>query len=268
MLISKNTFDFKSLEFHYYQFGTGRKVFFAFHGFGQSGILFKSMAEAMGEEITMYSFDLPFHGKSYWKTGESPLEKAFWKEIIEHFLEEKSIKRFSIMGFSLGGKFALATLESFPDKVEQAILIAPDGIKTNFWYGLATYPLVLRKYFKSIITRPSSFFKMIAAMNKLRLMDKGILRFAEGQMSTIKNRRKVYYSWVVFRKISFDLKALAKTINQHKIPIIIYIGTFDKIITASNLRNFLKLLDNYKLKALNTGHNSLLQKVVNIYKNE
>lgn len=268
MLIDHNTFTFKSLHLRYYRFGTGERIFIAFHGFGQSGLLYKGMAEAMGEGVTIYSFDLPFHGKSYWTAGESPLEKSLWKEVIENFLEAKSIDRFSIVGFSLGGKFALATLEILPEKIEEVILIAPDGIKTNFWYGLATYPVILRRYFKSLIIKPSSFFRIISTMNKLKLMDKGILRFAGGQMNTIRSRRKVYYSWVVLRNINFNIKALAEIINQHQIPLSIYIGSFDKIITASNLDHFLKLLNNCKFKILNTGHNSLVQKVFSIYKKE
>lgn len=251
----------EKLDLHYHQFGLGENIFIAFHGFGQTGGVFKDIAEALGKEATLYSFDLPFHGHSQWKAGESPLLKEHWEEIFGRFLEESGIRKFTVIGFSLGGKLALTTIEKFPSYIKQAILIAPDGIKTNFWYGLATYPVVLRKYFRSIIIRPNSFFRMMTVMNRLRLMDKGVLRFAASQMDTVKKRRKVYYTWVIFRKLAFDLKKLASIINKQEIPVLVYIGTYDKIITPVKTQRFLKILKNSELKLLKTGHNSILKKV-------
>jgi len=45
------------------------------------------------------------------------------------FLGKEKIELFAVVGFSLGGKFALATLEAFTDKVTKVVLLAPDGIK-------------------------------------------------------------------------------------------------------------------------------------------
>ena len=174
---------------------------------------------------------------------------------------EKGITRFTILGYSLGSKLALASIEKFPSYIERAILIAPDGIRTNFWYGLATYPHLLRKYFKSIIIKPASFFKIMTAMNRLRLIDKGVLKFAASQMNTVRKRRKVYYTWVIFRRMTFDLKKIASIINEHEIAVQMYMGTHDKIITPARTSAFLKALKNKELKLLNTGHNSILKKV-------
>lgn len=261
MLHIQKTFIFESFQLHYHQFGTGEKIYFAFHGFGQTGLSYQPIAEALGEEIIMYSFDLPFHGKSYWNSGEDPLEKGFWRVLLIKFLEENNITKFSVMGFSLGGKFALTTLELFPESIQEVILIAPDGIKTNIWYALATYPVFLRKYFRSLILRPKSFFRIVDTMHKLKLMDKGILRFASSQMDTIKKRRKVYYSWMVLRKLNFENNKITKISNDNKIPFTIYLGTFDKIITVPKIYPFLKDLKHAELKLLKTGHNAILAKV-------
>lgn len=261
MLHIQKTFLFKSFQLHYHQFGTGEKIYFAFHGFGQTGLSYQPIAKALGEDITMYSFDLPFHGKTYWESGEEPLEKAFWRALLIKFSEENKISKFSIIGFSLGGKFALITLELFPEKIQEVILIAPDGIKTNIWYALATYPFFLRRYFKSLILKPSSFFRIVNTMHKLKLMDKGVLRFASSQMDTIEKRRKVYYSWMVLRKLHFDNNTITKISNANKIPFTIYLGTFDKIITVRKINSFFKDLNHGEMKLLKTGHNALLTEV-------
>lgn len=254
-------FIYHDLRIHYTQFGTGDKAIIAFHGFGQTSLVFEPIAEALGENFTIYSFDLPFHGKTIWKEEEQALEKKAWKEIIKGFIIEKNLDSFSIIGFSIGGKFALVTLELFPEKIEKLILIAPDGIKANFWYSLATYPYVSRAYFKSLIHQPGLFFKAISIMSKISLMDKTILKFVALQMNTVQKRKQVYFSWIVFRDLKFDLKKIGHLINNHGIDVSLYLGEFDRLITVAQMRRFLGYLETCNLRILKTGHNSLLVKV-------
>lgn len=175
------------------------------------------------------------------------------------FLNENNITRFSLAGFSLGGKFALATVELFPEQVEKIFLIAPDGIKTSFWYSLATYPAALRRLFKSMITHPNRFFGLVKLVNKLGLADKGLLRFAEHQMNTEEKRKQVYYSWVVFRLLHFNMNEIAGIINNNNIPLTMAVGKYDKVISAKNMHRLLKRLRTYRIEILETGHNGLLK---------
>lgn len=230
----------------------------AFHGFGLEGKHMVPLAEAFGKEYTFFSFDLFYHGKSFWRSGEAPLTKLEWKEILKALFAKHDIDRFSLSGFSLGGKFVLASLEGFPNKVDEIFFIAPDGIKTHIFYSLATYPVAFRKFFKSLIVRPQRFGGLARTMLKLNLVDKGIIRFAQSQMNTVKKRRRVYYAWVIFRKLKFNMKRVAYLINQHDIKVTMYLGRYDKIITQKNMDRLLKKLDDYDLEVIETGHNDLL----------
>src|SRR5687768_2686373 len=136
---------------HYVKAGNGKHPLLVFHGFGQDHTLYVPLLKSLSKKYTLYIIDLFFHGKSEWNEGEKPLQKSTWKSIVETLLQEQHIDAFSILAYSLGGKFALATIEAFPGRVREAFLLAPDGIKTSFWYSLATYPPVLRKFFKSMI---------------------------------------------------------------------------------------------------------------------
>ena len=245
------------VSLHYKVFGEGKPVL-AFHGYGMSHYQFKVLAEAL-PEYAFYSFDLFFHGKSIWDRGEDPLSKETWSTILNDFLNCEKIEKFSVAGFSLGGKFALASLEIFPDKIDKLILIAPDGIKTNFWYSLATFPIGLRKVFRSLIYRPEPFYSSINALHKLRVVDKGLVKFSKSQMQSHEQRKRVYYSWVVFRKLQFDQKKIAFLINQYDIPTEVYLGKFDKIITPKNVRPFLDLINRCSIEVLEAGHNHLVK---------
>lgn len=267
MSINYQHFEYKGARLGYHQAGIGRHCMLIFHGFGQDHSVFDLLAHEIGDHFTLISFDLFFHGQSKWPHGSDPLTKDYWKEILHQFLTENKIERFSLMGFSLGGKFALASFEAFPDRVDGIYLLAPDGIRTNFWYSLATYPLVLRSWFKSMIHKPNRFFSIIHLVQKLKLVDKGVIRFAQSQMDTLEKRERVYYSWVVFRLLKFDINKIAGLMETHRIAPWVFIGKFDKIITAENMHILLSRLSDYKLYIMDTGHNGLIAQSMKEMKN-
>ncbi|MBC7893637.1 MAG: alpha/beta hydrolase, partial [Sphingobacteriaceae bacterium] len=115
-----------SIHLRYRSFGSGPRTLLAFHGMGQSGAAFSSLGTVLGDTFTTYAFDLFFHGES---SGlNEPLSKPFWAELLRRFLAEKKVERFSVAGFSLGGRLALATLETLYDRIDEVILVAPDGL--------------------------------------------------------------------------------------------------------------------------------------------
>jgi pimeloyl-ACP methyl ester carboxylesterase len=249
---------YKDSSLHYASTGNGNRHLLVFHGFGQDMSVFEFFAASLARQYTFYVFDLYFHGKSTWAGGEKTLTKEEWKETINLFLTENDINRFSVAGFSLGGKFALATLEAFPDKTEGIFLIAPDGIKTSFWYSLATYPVIFRKFFKSMILYPERFLSLARWLNKTGLVDPGLIRFAEYQMNTGEKRSRVYHSWIVFRQLRFDLNHIARLINHHHIKLTLIAGKYDKVITPGNMNRLLKKITTCRFEVLESGHTGLI----------
>jgi len=256
---------FPHSSLHYVKRGTGPKALLLFHGFGQDHHAFDQLPETLLFSHTLYVFDLFFHGASQWQEEEKPLEKEVWKEIMIQFLAENEIKKFSVLGFSMGGKFALACVELFPKQVESVFLLAPDGIKTSMWYSLATYPFGFRHLFKSMIAHHSRFLAVASLALRLRLIDKGILRFVESQMNTEEKRKRVYYSWMAFRHFQFNLDHIAGILNSIPIPLTLIIGKYDKIITAKNMLPFVnKLKKEVRFEVIEAGHNDLITKSGNM----
>ena len=249
-------------ELYYIKAGHGNRNLILFHGFGQDHTALIPFAESIGNEYTCYIVDLYFHGKSIWPNDETPLEKNEWKLIIESILTKNNIETFSVVGYSLGAKFALATLEAFPSRIEEVFLIAPDGISTNPWYSLATYPLLLRKAFKSMIDNHDRFTSLGRTLSKIGLVDKGLLRFAEYQMDTVEKRKRVYYSWVVFRHLEFDMKSISELINTYDIDLTVVVGKFDKVIKPEKMNRLLQHVPVHRFEIIEAGHNHLLGKEV------
>ncbi|MTI29447.1 alpha/beta fold hydrolase [Xanthovirga aplysinae] len=260
--------SYKGAQLHYAIYGDGPKAVLAFHGYGQSHSEYFCFHEVFGDEYTLYSFDLFFHGNSTWHLKDKPISEEFFLQIIQQFLIKHQIERFILLGFSMGGKFALSCLKGFPEKVEELLLIAPDGVKTSFWYTLVTWPKVFRNYFKRIIFRPNPFFKMLHIFQRLGIVHKSLGRFASTQMDTYRKRRRVYFTWVVFRKLTFNMAEISKLINQHQIKTQIFMGRFDRVITIKNLRRLKRQLRDYHLIVLECGHTSLVKKVCHYLLNQ
>ena len=265
--MASNFFNFKNSTLHYTTLGNGPQNLLMFHGFGQDNNSYHALSNVLSAQYTAYIFDLYFHGQSRWGYGEAPLEKTHWKETIEGFMKETGVQNFSLAGFSLGGKFALATLEAFPEKTKRIILLAPDGIKTNFWYSLATYPLFFRKIFKSMVYHPDRFHAIVRVLHSWGVVDKGLLKFATFQMNSEEKRNRVYLSWVVFRHLGVNLKKVAALINHYRIPLTVIVGQYDKVIQPKNMEPLLKLVDRYTFETPEVGHTGLVAESGGYFKN-
>jgi len=256
--MSSKFFHFGKSTLHYTILGSGPENLFMFHGFGQDSNSFLLLSKILSNQYTAYVFDLFFHGQSTWGHGELAMEKEDWKELLGEFLKEHQIESFSVAGFSLGGKFALASLEAFPEKTRGIILLAPDGIKTNLWYMLATYPLLFRKIFKSMIRHPGRFQSIVRWLHDWGLVNKFVLKFASFQMNSEEKRERVYYSWVVFRHLRFDLDHIAALINRYRIPMTLLVGQYDKIIKPKSMERLINRLEDYTFETPEAGHTGLI----------
>jgi pimeloyl-ACP methyl ester carboxylesterase len=250
--------EYNGSRLHYVKAGRGKETLLFFHGFGQDHSVYVPLIQSLATHYQLYIFDLFFHGKSTWGHGENALEKKEWQAFMKLVLEKHTIGSFSVVGFSMGGKFALTTLELFAPGINRLFLIAPDGIRTSFWYSMATYPILLRKFFKGMISNYARFEKLARTLNKLKLADSGLVRFADYQMGTEEKRKRVYYSWVVFRHLSFDLRKIARLINENDVDTTIIVGRFDKVIMPQNMKKFVSMVKNGKLEILECGHSGLI----------
>ncbi len=115
-------------RFHGICEGSGEKLLICLHGFGESALHFKCLAPALGDTYTIIALDMPLHGKT-----EDDLPA-----LIAQLLEQHGRQRFSLMGYSMGGRLALCVIEKMAAQVDELILLAPDGLKNNPWHLFVT----------------------------------------------------------------------------------------------------------------------------------
>jgi pimeloyl-ACP methyl ester carboxylesterase len=215
----------------------------------------------LGNAATIYSFDLFYHGQSRLAKADAPLTKKRLGELLAEFLTEKNIDTFSLLAFSMGAKFALTAVEHFPGRVQQVWLIAPDGLQRQFWYSLATYPPWMRGILGRAVLRPQRLLRFIDALGQRRVVDTNLVRFAQWQLESREKRLRVYRSWVGFRLLVFNLKDLARNLNEHQVPVTFFLGKYDRVIPHAGLQQFIGSLQRAQTMLLDAGHAGLIYDV-------
>ncbi|MFT4032836.1 MAG: alpha/beta hydrolase [Siphonobacter sp.] len=217
------------MKLAYHIFGAGPLSLLAFHGVGQTGYAYESWGTELGHIFTIYAFDLPFHGDNP-SIHRPVLTKAEWKSFLEVFLRERAINQFRVAGFSMGGRFALASLEAFPERILQAYLLAPDGLVENRYYRFAVGSSITRQLLKFFVKHPSLVETLANILKKAGFIHPSTVRFVNWMLNSPEKQLQVYESWITFRKLRFSPQKLADILNQHHIPVECLMGEFDRLM--------------------------------------
>jgi len=243
---------------HFSKFGHGPKTLLAFHGIGQDGFrCFQCFEEPLGAQYTIYAFDLFFHGQSG-GVSQNAVSKEFWTATIQDFLNKNHITRFDIAGFSIGGRFALATLEAFAGQVDNVFLIAPDGVSEHPLYTLASRFWPTRMIFKMLLQYPEVLFKTSNLLQKAGFISSSLNIFTQKVLDSPEKRQSVYHSWVSFRKLRFDINGIFRLTKQNKVTIHLFVGKFDKLLKPKHVRKLARLLPEHQYHELKSGHSKLV----------
>ena len=253
--------------------GQGPRVLLAFHGIAQTGdTCFESFALSLGDQFTIYAFDLPFHGRSPANTlwdqsgqatafsADTPLSKGAWKQYLAAFLARKKIETFDLVGFSMGGRFALATLEAFADRVGTVYLIAADGVVEHPFYPLATRNPLARWLYRQLLDHPAPIVALGRLASVLGILPKGVVRFARFMLATPQRRQVIFRSWVSLRDLTFDVPALHRSAKQHGVDLWLFLGQYDPMLTAQEVASFIALLPAERVLTLPSGHGRMVEK--------
>jgi pimeloyl-ACP methyl ester carboxylesterase len=231
---------------------------------GQDFSCFQKFAQTFDNQYTTYLFDLPFHGKS--EVKESIITKEIWKEYLNKILVENQIKNFSIISFSMGGRFALATLEAFSERIEEGILLAPDGVTEDPFYVLATRFGFTRKIFKKVVHNQHKFHGFASMLARVGITDNSVLKFAKMMVDTSEKREQLIKAWIGFHQLKFDMKKLSQLINNQKVTIRIFMGKYDKLLPIQNVYPLTKHLENKEFIILESSHARLVDKTTDYLK--
>lgn len=259
---------YKASSLSYIRFGSGPNPAFCFHGYGEEAGSFAFLEKYAGNQYTFFAIDLPFHGKTEWKEGYNCSINNM-QEIIGKILNANDQQRvtgnlkLALIGYSLGGRVALALYERMSTQIERLVLLAPDGLKVNFWYWLSTQTWIGNKLFSFTMKHPKWFFAFLKLLNNLKLVNASIFKFVNYYIGDKEVRRLLYARWTTLRKLKPDLKKIKSLVNDSKTKIRLVYGQHDRIILSSVGEKFKKgIEDNCTIVVIHSGHQVLHEKHV------
>lgn len=245
--------------FHYRKYGNGSKLLFCFHGYGRESSVFYLFEKLLGKQYTAIAIDLPFHGATTWDK-KLTFHPNYLVQIMQQIRTElrKEKEKFTLLGFSMGGRIALHLAQIQYRHLERLILIAPDGLKLNFWNYIATQTWAGNKLLSYTIANPAWFLKLLNFAEKTGMVNKSVISFVHYYMDDAERRRVLHQRWTTMRKFSPKLNKVKRQINKHKIKTRMMFGKYDNIIPVTGGKNFLSGIEDYaSLKIMNMGHNLL-----------
>ena len=247
---------YKNSLIHYVRVGQGKKLVFCFPGFGETAGSF-SFLENYTTDYSLVAISLPFHGSTEWNEGLDILTGHIY-EIMCRIKQQEGfadIPKFSLLGFSLGGRIVLSLFENYPREIEKLILLAPDGLKVNFWYGLATQTYLGNKLFKFTLEHPQGFLKSVKWLQQARLINAGVSKFVALYLHDEKIRKQLYSVWTGMSRFKPHPAEIKKLVKVHHVPVRMIYGCFDKVISYKTGQKFIRNIDHYcTITILDAGH--------------
>jgi pimeloyl-ACP methyl ester carboxylesterase len=246
----------------YRSIGSGSEVWIFFHGFGQRHQDMLTFDQLRTPNQRFLFVDLIYHGQTSWNTSEKDLKKEEWKAILLSLLQKESIDTFHLVGYSMGGKFALLSYELLPERISSLSLLAPDGIKTGLWYSISNYPNSIQPLFKQVVFRPKRFFTVVDGLKTAGLLQKSLVKFVKTQLETRSKRAKAYLVWKVLGSLHLQLGIIIRQLRQHPILVTLVLGEFDRMVSPKNLERFTTKVPQLRLLQLPVGHGQLIEATV------
>jgi pimeloyl-ACP methyl ester carboxylesterase len=249
-------------KFHYKRFGNGANWVFCFHGYGEEGERFDILEPYLAEQFTLIAIDIPFHGKTEWN-GDLLFKADELIELLNKIMGDEH-KKFTLLGYSMGGRIAMKLFELMPHRVLKMVLVAPDGLHQNKWQWFVTKTKLGNRLFKYTMYNPNWIFNLIQFAEKFNLMNKSIIKFIHYYFDDPVERANLYKIWTTTRQYRPNLRGVKKLLISHQVPVNILFGKHDRIIITKRGIQFKKGLENLvTVHELDAGHQLLQKKYAN-----
>lgn len=248
----------KTNEIFVHVFGTGPRLLIAFHGFKESGKDFSAFENVLGEAYTIYAPDLPYSGYTTWNNFY--FDTGDLKYLIHQLLLHAGREKFTLLGYSMGGRVALCAISPFILQMEALVLLAPDGLKVNPWYFFVTQTKLGHGLFNFVTYRPGLFHFIIEAGHKLGLTNDSIYKFAKLHTEEEGQRVLVYKVWTCLRRLYPDIHKVREDMITNMLPAILFFGKYDRIFPP-DYGNIFEDIPSVEILAVNSGHQLLKREV-------
>lgn len=117
--MKQKSIKFKSINIAFTDEGKGKAIVFL-HGFLENKTIWKSFSEQLSKTQRVITIDLLGHGKTDCLSYVHTMEEM--AEAVQFVLNHLKLRKYFLIGHSLGGYVSLALAENYPDNIRGLIL--------------------------------------------------------------------------------------------------------------------------------------------------
>jgi pimeloyl-ACP methyl ester carboxylesterase len=233
-----------------------KRVVVAFHGFGRPLEEMANYLPLYGSGTSMLSVGLCHHNGSKPPSGtvDAPELGVFtMRAAVEAGLQSclpnelLAVPR-HLLGYSLGGRIALALFESHPTSWAGMVVLAPDGFKKNPMYRFAVETRVGRAAWKWSDRHSDAVRASIRFLRQVRLLPAHLEHFALHHTESPEMRALVARTWKTHRAFWPSLEGTAQawaSLPERNVHVVAVFGNRDAIIPWAWSRSWRKLASSH-----------------------
>ncbi|BDD03323.1 hypothetical protein AUTU_08060 [Aureibacter tunicatorum] len=255
--------NFDNGKLHYESYSSGDKTLICFHGFGQTHTIFSNFEKKFPNH-RIIAIDLPYHGKSHCFSNKC-LKSYKGIEAFKTLFEKEKIKDFEALGFSIGAIPALYIFEHFQESCDKITLIAPEGIKKNFFFRLATTSKLGETIFKTVMHNPSIVTLPIKALRTVKMITNSTAKFVLQEVKDQAHRNKVFNTWICLSSLNPNLPYISKALETNVAKSMeIFLGEHDHIINpVAYEKSIRKKIPTAKINIIRGSHFNIVNSFLN-----
>lgn len=256
MEVVRKFVELADLKLSYLLAGSGNRTIICFHGHGKDAKDFLFLADKQNRII---SVDLFLHGQSTFdkekRIQKTPVNSGEVFYLINTILKNEKIERFDLLAYSQGGRFGLAILPMFIDRINNIYLVAIDGLNDNNIYSWTQRRRLGRRIFKYFAKNPRPLKKISSILVKLKIIHPKLHELLLHYTEDPQNFQRSFEAWASFRELRTNEKELSEKLKCFSGSFILLMGEYDHIITVKSAKNFLKRIHQQQaLKIVSNGH--------------
>ena len=237
-----------NLDIHYLNGGEGDPLVLIHGGLGGASGWLQNLTE-LSNMYTIYAPDLPGFGSS--QPISDDFQVSEFVNFLEDFTDRLGLKRFHLMGHSLGGGIALHFALKYPHKIGRLVLVSSMflGKEIALWARFLSSPAFLKLLGEAGI----AIFKAVGWLFKLLYApSEFVAPFSRIQMSIGKNLMTLQGQAIV----------LLNRLSEIVMPTLVVWGTRDEVVPAKHAYATAELIPDCQIHIFEGGsHNVYKQRI-------
>lgn len=224
------------------------RVLVAIHGFARPLEDMLAWASQWPEPRLFISIHLPHHGESGPTKNPGPDDQAIQPKVLMQIIREIALIEggreglFDLIGYSIGGRIALALLAESPESWGRVLLLAPDGLKKSLFYAFTVHTKWGRIFWFWLDRHAESILRGIDRLLDLQIISKHLHAFGHFHLSSHPMRMMVWKGWRTHRACWPSHQKITNSCTHLAGPLDLIFGDRDRIIPPANGHRLKRLM--------------------------